>query len=123
MTWVKIGDIDVDAGLVAVGDPCYTTGEDASSAIKSWDEYLEKLSNVGMFRSSEEKDFGQPYEHKGASLVVNTLYGDGTYLVYAEYADGFLGRGIGRLMIDFNPQEEEEEELPDDLSYEEMYQE
>lgn len=97
-----LGYIDVDAGLVAVGDPCYTTGEDASSAVKSWDAYLDLLTKVGMFRSAEEKEYGQPYEHKGASLVVQTLNGDGTYPVYAEYASSMFGeRGIKRIIIDF----------------------
>lgn len=112
-----IGHIDVDAGLVAVGDPCYTTGTDASSAIGSWTEYLDLLSKVGMFRSRENKEHGQPYEHKGASLVVNTLHGDGTYPVYAEYDKNAFGkvRGIARIMIDFDPTFEEE----DDEDYDE----
>ncbi len=108
-----IGSIDVDAGLVAIGDPCYTTGRDASSVVENWHEYLDLLNKVGMFRSTEEKEWGQPYEHKGASLVMSTLHGDGTYPVYAE-VDGVSGR-VMRFMVDFDPREEEEDETDWDV--------
>ena len=112
----KVGYIDVDAGLVAVGDPCYTTGRDASSAVESWDEYLNKLNEVGMFRSTEEKEFGQPYDHKGASFVTNTLYGDGTYPVYVKHDTNFFGkRGVAGIFIDFSDDSDDEED--DDNSF------
>ncbi len=110
MSWVLIGHVDVDSGLIAVGDPCYTTGGDASPAAADWDAYLDKLQTVGMFRSHEEKQFGQPYDHKEASVVVYTLYGDGTYPVYAEFEQGYMRQGIGRIMIDFNPSDPDEDE-------------
>ena len=43
-----IGSIDVDAGLVAVGDPCYTTGRDASSAVESWLDYCRRIESAGL---------------------------------------------------------------------------
>ncbi len=107
--FVKVGYVDVDAGLVAVGDPCYTTGRDASSAVESWSEYLDKLSDIGMFRSPENKEFGQPYEHRGASFVTNTLYGDGSYPVYVRYADD--GKSVVGIFIDFDPGTDEDEEI------------
>ncbi len=106
-----VGHIDVDADLVAIGDPCYTTGRDASSAVESWTDYLDLLNEVGMFRSAEEKSTGQPYKHKGASVVMRTFYGDGSYPVYVNFDVSYLGgirpRGV---FIDFDPGNDEDED-------------
>ena len=41
----KVGTICVDAGIVMVGDPCYTQGHDSSHGVKSWHEFLDKTYN------------------------------------------------------------------------------
>lgn len=93
-TWTKIGDVDVDAGLIMVGDPCYTQGEDASSRVETWEHFL-RLMYAG---EGSNPNVYKPFGHKGAAVVVNTLHGDGTYPVYAKFKPG----GISQIMIDFD---------------------
>ncbi|WP_432006335.1 hypothetical protein [Streptomyces parvus] len=90
---VKIGTVHVDAGVVMIGDPCYSVTGDASHHIKTWSEFCKK-SPYG----KEKYDVTEPYGH-GLGLVVPTLYGDGSYPVYAELE----GDRVARVTIDFDP--------------------
>ena len=76
-----IGEVFVDAGCVWVGDPCYVMGEDSSSGPQTWSEYCEKLRELGHWDSGQSQC--EPLG-KGIGLHIQTLYGDGTYPVYAE---------------------------------------
>lgn len=95
----KIGTLYVDAGIVMVGDPCYTLSDDAShrtEVAKSWDKFCEATGSEKV-----SAPFG-----KGTALVVSSGYGDGEYPVYVEW-DG--GR-VARLIVDFIPEDEDEDE-------------
>lgn len=106
MTWVKIGDVGVDAGVVWIGDPCYVITEDAQHAPKTWLEFCDKGRELGLF----EKGFAEICG-PGMGLEIATLYGDGIYPVYAEHTTAWGGQQkIGRVMIDFNPGSDEDEE-------------
>ncbi len=95
---VKIGQIGVDSGTIFVGDPCYTATNDASHRIKTWAEWCSKTW-------AQESNYGhtQP-AGKGIGIQIPTLYGDGTYPVYAQIEDG----RIASITVDFDPSEEDE---------------
>lgn len=92
---VKLGEVCVDSGAIWVGDPCYVIGGDASHAFDSWDEYVNTLINRGHF--AKKQSVSEP-AGEGIGMHVQTLYGDGSYPVYAEL-DG-NGR-VARIAIDF----------------------
>lgn len=105
---VLIGRVDVDAGLIWLGDPCYVMGDDASSRVTKWSDFCDKLYDNP---SHESAGYSQPLDHKGAGIAVQTFMGDGTYPVYAEYAVNYFGnRAIKSVTIDFDPPWDEDED-------------
>ena len=104
MKLVQIGTVDVDAGLVMIGDPCYTLPDHASrrsDVAKNWARFCEATGDT---RCSQP--FGL-----GAGIVLRTLYGDGEYPVMAEMTK----RGaIRRVIVDFDPEGDDQEEHCDD---------
>lgn len=90
---VQIGTVDVDSGTVFVGDPCYTITGDATHHIDTWSEWCRKHPWNG-----EKYNVVEP-AYTGVGLSIPTLYGDGSYPVYAELKEG----RIARVTIDFNP--------------------
>lgn len=84
---VLAGYVDVDAGLVFVGDPCYTMGDDASSRVTKWGDFCDALFYENGKRSDyEQKGFANPLG-QGVGVAVQSGYGDGTYPVYVTYGD------------------------------------
>ena len=80
--WIKVGNIDVDAGLCWLGDPCYIIGaKDLDYPYLAWDDFCKELfkhDEDGVCKWKHDKgSFG-----KGVS--VQTGYGDGTYPVYIK---------------------------------------
>lgn len=79
-----VGNINVDAGLCWIGDPCYVLHGGRPELIgKDWGEFCSKLF------SAEEKDGDVRTKAwgDGVGVSVSTGYGDGTYPVYVEYND------------------------------------
>lgn len=97
---VEIGTVYVDAGIVMIGDPCYSVTGDASHHIKTWSEFCDKT-----FASDLPYGTAEPHG-RGLGLVVPTLYGDGSYPVYAELEGG----RVARVTIDFAPPYDEEDD-------------
>ena len=89
-----IGNISVDAGTCWVGDPCYVLGDDASSRVKSWSGFCDKIEKEGYY------DKGALALDNGLSVIVSTGYGDGSYPVYATFKGGMC---VG-VRVDFDPQ-------------------
>lgn len=87
--WELVGHVGVDAGLVMVGDPCYTLGDDASHRVKSWDEFCDTLPFNGP-ATIHDTGFG---------IVVSSGYGDGSYPVYVKKNRD--GRVVG-LKVEFD---------------------
>ena len=88
----KVGTIYVDAGVVMVGDPCYTQGADASSAVSSWDEFLSRtwpnvFGDGSINREEQMADVANALGQQGTGIVVESGYGDGEYPVYVTRAD------------------------------------
>jgi hypothetical protein len=93
MKFVQIGTVDVDAGLVMIGDPCYSLPDDASrrSAVATnWARFCEAVDSA-----PHAEPLGA-----GVAIVVRTLHGDGEYPVMAELTS--QGR-IRRVILDLDP--------------------
>lgn len=78
----RVGSLHVDAGLMMLGDPCYTIGQEIGKL--DWKEFLSRYAN---------DDAVMPIE-KGTALMVSTGYGDGTYPVYADITKSVFGPGM-----------------------------
>ena len=77
----KVGSVYVDAGIVMIGDPCYTLSDDAShraDVAKSWDKFCEAINT--------HTGIAEPFS-TGFGIVIPSGYGDGAYPVYAKYND------------------------------------
>lgn len=89
----KVGFITVDAGLVQIGDPCYTS--DGRNHCEDWTKFCDKL-----FKSQKDgvlsvnHDAGAP----GKAIVIQTAYGDGVYPVYVKRDEN---GSILQLIVDF----------------------
>ena len=90
----QIGVIGVDAGLVMVGDPCYSLHADKLPADfgKDWPDFCDKLEGKDCIQL--DYDLGQA----GLAVVAGGFGGDGVYPVFVEKDD--TGRVI-RLIVEF----------------------
>jgi hypothetical protein len=104
----KIGSVFVDAGIVMVGDPCYTLSDDASHRTEvatDWSKFCEMMFAPGPHqRGHHEGEAVEPLG-EGVGIVVQTGWGDGEYPVFVEYAGG----RIARLVVEFIPDEDEDD--------------
>ena len=83
---VLIGHVNVDAGLVWLGDPCYVLGDEASSRVRNWSDLCEKLHGPGKTSSAPLGD--------GVGIAVSSGYGDGRYPVYADLDESGTVRSV-----------------------------
>jgi len=93
----KIGYIGVDSGQILIVDPCYLSKwKDGDFKAESKDDKPDNsYDESGIITCFNGNSFGQ---HSIGGFVSSTLWGDGTYPIYAELDD----RGIPkRLIIDF----------------------
>jgi len=94
-----IGSVDVDSGSIFIGDPCYIVQDEA------WREfsrpYIAALHKNKVFVSLEHK---VGFEGKG--VMACTLYGDGSYPVYAKFNKN---GGIESMTIDFTQEDEDDD--------------
>ena len=91
--WKQIGTCGVDSGLIMLGDPCYSLHR--ISPYEEFGETWESFCDILDERDINTKNFINIGE--GIAMIVNTLYGDGEYPVYAKYQDG----RISQIKIDF----------------------
>lgn len=86
----KIGEIEVEAGMCWIGDPCYVLHTKSPKAIgRNWDDFCKRV------REDEDrthKQFRNDSGIPGLGVVVDTG-GDGMFPVYAKFTeDGQLAR-------------------------------
>ena len=77
-----IGAIDVDAGLIMIGDPCYVLPDGAymrTPRITEWAAFCADISP-----HLEQAGVAEP-AGPGTGVVLRLPQGDGTYPVYAKY--------------------------------------
>jgi hypothetical protein len=104
---VLAGHVDVDAGLIWIGDPCYVLGDDASSRVHSWSDFCEKIWAQGMGNSGES-DFASPLG-AGVGIVTHSGFGDGSYPVYVTTSDeGSWGVRVKKIEVVFIGEDEDE---------------
>lgn len=105
--WTKVGEVYVDSGTIAVGDPCYVNGRDASSGAKDWNDFLVKTwpltfgkprGKVDEAARNAEMNVANVMGKEGVGIVVSSGYGDGRYPVYIR--KNSEGRIMG-VMVDF----------------------
>lgn len=86
MTRELVGTILVDAGIVMVGDPCYTLPDDGTfrdATARNWDTFARSVYPPGQGANPNPTPLGA-----GVSVVVQSGYGDGEYPVYVERTKG-----------------------------------
>lgn len=110
----KAGMIDVDAGCVWVGDPCYLTPDEPGgpTRISDWPKFCRQgwddrccTPDVLVFGHDNNIKANTP-GNAGQGICISTLYGDGTYPVYVRKDSS--GR-IAEVRIMFDPDEEDYE--------------
>jgi len=74
-----LGYVNVDAGLIYIGDPSYLIGSELGAV--PWDQFLET------YIRPTESEFAYSIDD-GTAIVTDTGYGDGIYPVYATIRDG-----------------------------------
>lgn len=97
----RIGTVYVDAGIVMVGDPCYSLPDDGSHRIGNWAEFCETMFKDQNYDNGYSTPLG-----KGISIVVESGWGDGEYPVFVERSPE--GR-VARLVVEFISEDEDEE--------------
>jgi hypothetical protein len=74
-----VGHVDVDAGLIQIGDPCYTSN--GRNHTEDWSKFCDELF------SKEERGIlkvNHDLGHEGKAIVVGDFGGDGSYPVYVK---------------------------------------
>lgn len=80
----QLGFVNVDAGLLMVGDPCYHIGRESSADWRKW------LNDNNILTDNfEVANLKSPHGSSGAGIVVPTDFGDGSFPVY-RIANGTL---------------------------------
>lgn len=99
--WEKVGTVDVDAGIIMVGDPCYSLPDSRDGRGDKGLDYSRLLEILDV-RDLDRNGFAtiphgaddtkKPVTdlgRQGHGVVVSSGYGDGTYKVYVRrYPDG-----------------------------------
>lgn len=108
---IQVGTVFVDAGIVMVGDPCYSLPDDGSHRVSDWSEFCNRT-----FDKRNELDpsgVSQPLG-PGIGIVVPSGYGDGEYPVFIEVTeDGPWGRRVKSVTVEFITDEDEDDEWDD----------
>lgn len=86
--WERIGVVNVDAGLIWLGDPCYilhsANPDELAKAIgNSWSEFCDKLEDMQVAQFEHGGDPNNP----GLGVCVSSGYGDGRYTVFVRRQD------------------------------------
>ena len=117
--WKKVGKVSVDAGILWLGDPCYIMhpwNGIPKDVGKSWDEFVEILSEKEKKSKAKDVETGLQFNHdggyEGLGVVVSTGYGDGIYDVFVKNDDD--GRIAEVKIVFINNDEDDDEDDEDD---------
>lgn len=96
--WEKVGFVYVDAGMVWLGDPCYTLDPKGCAAVNTWDEFCQRLSNCDGEGGNHHMIGHSSPLGEGMGMAISSGYGDGEYPVMVRYTPE--GR-VAALKIEF----------------------
>lgn len=89
--WEQVGYISVDAGIVMVGDPCYSLGDSEPSMENKGLDYSQLLTMLDENNFDKNRVFSIYHganENKprseGQAIVVSSGFGDGCYPVFVK---------------------------------------
>lgn len=101
-----VGWVNVDAGLIWVGDPCYiiADGPRPPDIGTDWASFCERYFKR---EKSGVSAFGHQEGGTGMGLAISTLWGDGSYPVYVERDPA--SNGVARVIVEFDLISDEEE--------------
>lgn len=105
--WEKVGVVGVDSGLIWLGDPCYIIHSDDKNPDlgENWSEFCKQLYPDDETHPNDGvRQWTYGIGRSGLGVTVGTGWGDGVYDVVVQKDSS--GR-IMRVMIDFDPPEEE----------------
>jgi len=101
----KVGQVNVDAGICWIGDPCYILHREKKlpdTLGKDWSEFCNTLDYRGpvlkQFHHSSKK------ESPGLGVCVSSGFGDGSYPVFVEIKND----RVKKVWIEFFKDEDEE---------------
>lgn len=100
--WKTVGFVDVDAGILQLGDPCYTS--DGRNHADDWQEFCRFMFSQEDYESGVIKVPHEP-GNEGKAVVVSTGYGDGSYPVQVRRDEG----RIAEVRVVFIPEEGDED--------------
>lgn len=88
--WETVGSVDVDAGILWIGDPCYILHRDGQDRTpkdigSNWHEFCDKISDA-----SPATEFKHNHGGPGLGVVVGGFGGDGTFPVQIRKRDGYV---------------------------------
>lgn len=115
-------EIWVDAGIVMIGDPCYSWPNGSESRQKlghgDWGSFCDKLSESDLTQGGPGPTIAEPFG-EGLGTVVSSGLGDGCYKLTIETVDvGDWGERVSRITLDFGLKDESQSENLDDSSEE-----
>jgi hypothetical protein len=77
----QVGTVMVDAGIIMIGDPCYTLPDDGShrdEVARDWQKFVDKI-----YDGQPSFDAATPFG-RGTAIVIPSGAGDGEYPVYVN---------------------------------------
>lgn len=104
--WEYIGNCDVDAGLIHIGDPCYLSpydDDEPRGPYTDWGQFCDLIGDEDHISLNHELG------HPGLGVVVRPGYGDGSYPVYITRNDDGAIAEVRIVFIGDDDEEEEEE--------------
>ena len=80
----KVGVVEVDSGLIWIGDPCYLTKDVPTDTVPmdNWPDFVNRLDNGPLGQHSPGVQFNFPKGHAGLGVTIQRFGGDGCYPVY-----------------------------------------
>ena len=80
----RVGVVEVDSGLIWIGDPCYLTKDVPTDTVPmdNWPDFVNRLDNGPLGQHSPGVQFNFPKGHAGLGVTIQRFGGDGCYPVY-----------------------------------------
>jgi hypothetical protein len=93
--WVKLGEVGVDSGVIAVCDPCCVESESDPMSI-----FDNAIGEGYSFDNAIGEGYSAPYGTKGLGVQFHSGFGDGLYEVWGWLTDcGRFGERVAQVVI------------------------